>query len=180
MPEGDIYSRWKDWRTETDMKIVDKKGKFFGKINIIDLCVIAVLVVLVIGAYYKFVVMDKTSATSTMQKIEYQVRIEKVRSYSLNNIETGDKLYDKTSGNAIGTIVGVESEPATEKVRMPDGSIVMGEVENRINIILTVEAEGVVSESGSFVNRTYELLVGSQRKFTTKYIECSGIISKIL
>ena len=114
-----------------------------------------------------------------MQPITYTVKVEKVRDYALNNIEIGDTLFDKTSGNAIGTITNVESEPATDYVIMNDGSIVKGNVENRINIILTVEAEAVENSSGCYVNRTYELLMGTQKKFMTKYFECDGYINSI-
>ena len=149
------------------MKFLDKKGKLFGKINIIDFCVIIIVIVLIAGAVYKFKFMDKTSNNVAMQPITYTVKVEKVRDYALNNIEIGDTLFDKTSGNAIGTITNVESEPATDNV------------ENRINIILTVEAEAVENSSGCYVNRTYELLMGTQKKFMTKYFECDGYINSI-
>ncbi len=161
------------------MKFLDKKGKLFGKINIIDFCVIIIVIVLIAGAVYKFKFMDKTSNNVAMQPITYTVKVEKVRDYALNNIEIGDTLFDKTSGNAIGTITNVESEPATDYVIMNDGSIVKGNVENRINIILTVEAEAVENSSGCYVNRTYELLMGTQKKFMTKYFECDGYINSI-
>ncbi len=161
------------------MKFLDKKGKLFGKINIIDFCVIIIIIVLAAGAVYKFKFMDKTSNNTAMQPVTYTVKVEKVRSYALDNIEVGDILFDKTSGNAIGTISNVESEPATDYVEMDDGSIVKGNVENRINIILTVDADAVKNESGYFVNRTYELLIGSQKKFMTKYFECDGYINSI-
>ena len=105
------------------MKFLDKKGKLFGKINIIDFCVIIIVIVLIAGAVYKFKFMDKTSNNVAMQPITYTVKVEKVRDYALNNIEIGDTLFDKTSGNAIGTITNVESEPATDYVIMNDGSM---------------------------------------------------------
>lgn len=162
------------------MKLIDEKGKLFGKVNAIDLCVLIIVIALAFGAYYKFVVMNKTSSSASTQRIEYKVEIERVRDVALNNLKLGDTLYDKTSGNAIGTITNIESEPAEGRIKYDDGSVAVGEVENRYNIILTVEADGVVNESGSFVNRTYELLVGSKKKFVTKYIECDGSVSEIL
>ncbi|MEA5082670.1 MAG: DUF4330 domain-containing protein [Lachnospiraceae bacterium] len=160
------------------MKLIDEKGKLFGKINVIDCCVLLLIIALGIGAYVKFG-MEKTSNSAAMQPISYSVKIEKVRKVALNNVQIGDTLFDKTSGNAIGTIVAVDSEQATERIKMPNGTIVRGNVENRINLILTVEAEGVVNDSGWFVNKTYELLVGSKKKFITKYFECEGSVNEI-
>ena len=60
------------------MKLIDKKGKIFGLINAIDLCIIVVVVVLIAGAVYKFKFMDKTSNTAAMQNVTYTVKIEKI------------------------------------------------------------------------------------------------------
>ena len=40
------------------MKLIDEKGKLFGKVNAIDLCVLIIVIALAFGAYYKFVVME--------------------------------------------------------------------------------------------------------------------------
>ena len=161
------------------LKLIDKKGKLFGLINAIDLCIIVVVVVLIAGAVYKFKFMDKTSNTAAMQNVTYTVKIEKIRNYVFDNVEVGDELFDKTSGNDIGKIVKVDSEQATENIQLNNGTYIKGNVENRINVILTVEAPAVKNSSGTFVNRTYELLVGSQKKFMTKYFECDGYINSI-
>lgn len=161
------------------MKLIDKKGKLFGLINAIDLCIIVVIVVIIAGAVYKFKFMDKTSNTAAMQNVTYTVKIEKIRNYVFDNVEVGDELFDKTSGNDIGKIVKVDSEQATENIQLNNGTYIKGNVENRINVILTVEAPAVKNNSGTFVNRTYELLVGSQKKFMTKYFECDGYINSI-
>jgi hypothetical protein len=160
------------------MKLIDEKGKLFGMINAIDCCVLVLIIALGIGAYVKFG-MDKTNNSATMQPISYSVKVEKVRKIALDNVKVGDTLFDKISGNAIGTIVAVDSEQATERIKMPNGTIVRGDVENRINLILTVDAEGIVDDSGWFVNKTYELLVGSKTIFITKYFECEGSVNEI-
>ena len=162
------------------MKLTDKKGKLFGKINIIDFCVIIVVIVLAVGAFYKFKVVDKTSTSVAMEPITYTVQINRVRDFVFNNIREGDLLYDKTSGNCIGTIVGFEATPAQDRLQMPDGTVIMTEVENRYDVLLTVEGEGVVNESGHFINRTYELIINSSKKFMTKYFECDGKVREIL
>ena len=152
------------------MKLVDEKGKIFGKFNVIDLCVVIIVLILAAGTYYKFGVMDKTSTASAMEPVTYTVKINKIRDYVFNNVKEGDTLYDKTSGNAIGTITKIESQQAKDYVT----------VEDRVDVTFTVEAEAVVNDSGYFVNRTYELLKGSKKKFMTKYFECDGSVEEIL
>jgi len=164
------------------MKLIDKKGKLFGRINVIDFSVIVVIVLLVLGAIYKFgIVNNSAEAGSTAtQPINYKVLVLNTRWYSYDNIKVGDMLYDKTSGNSIGKIVDVSNEPAFDLVERPNGTALLGEVENRINIILTVEAEGIITSRGHFVNKTYELLIGAKKKFYTKYFECEASVSEIL
>ena len=161
------------------MKWIDSKGKLFGKINAIDLVVVILVVALGFGAYSTFGVMDTTSATAATQPVSYVVKIERVRNTSLDNVFSGDILYDETSGNAIGTITAVNSQPSQMVMDCPDGTVKLADVENRIDLYLTVEADAVVNESGTFVNKTYELLVGSKKKFYTKYISCEGSVSEI-
>ena len=161
------------------MKLIDEEGKLFGIVNVIDVCIIIIVIVLGVGAFYKFNVLDKTSSTAAMQPITYTVRVDKIRDFVLSNVETGDTIFDQASGNAIGTIVNVESEQAYEYINMPDGTFTKAPVENRINVIFTIEADAVVNDSGCYVNRTFELLRGSQTKYMTKYFECTGIVESI-
>ena len=58
------------------MKIIDSKGKLFGKVNIIDLAVIIVAVVLVLSAMIKF---DRAEKQMTSDKvIEYTLKIKQL------------------------------------------------------------------------------------------------------
>ena len=162
------------------MKITDKKGKLFGKINFIDFCIVVIILALAAGAYYKFGVLDKTSTSAELQPVTYTIEIKRVREYALQNVKEGDEIFDKTSGNSIGKIVKVESVPATEPVLCNDGIYRTGTVQNRINLIVTVMGEGMVTEEGCFINRTYELVRESDRRFMTKYFEAEGKIEDFL
>ncbi len=162
------------------MKLIDEKGKLFGKINAIDFCVIVLVIALAAGAFYKFRVLDKTSTTAAMEPVSYTVEVKKIREYVFQNVKEGDLLFDKTSGKSIGTIVKVEGVPAKEAVLCTDGTYRQGEVENRVDVTFTIEAEGIVNEDGCFVHKTYELVSGSERKFMTKYFECDGKVKDIL
>lgn len=161
------------------MGIINKKGKLFGVINIIDFAVILVIVVLLGGAFVKFKVLDKTSTNVELVPITYTVEINGVRDYFLENVKEGDKLFDQTSSNCIGTIIKLESKEATEEMEFPNGEISYVPSEGKIDIVLTVNGEGVVNDSGYFINKTYELLRNSKRNFFTKYAMCEGKILDI-
>lgn len=158
----------------------NKKRKLFGIFNILDIGIILLIAALAVGTVYKFKFMDKTSKSANLEPIAYTVEVKNVRNFVFSNVKEGDILFDKTSGNAIGTITAIEGTPALTPVEMLDGSVVMGESENRYDILFTLEGEGVISDDGYFINKTYELLCGSKKKFMTKYFECEGSVKDIL
>lgn len=162
------------------MRLVDEKGKLFGRINVIDFSIIVLVIVLGFGAYYKFHVLDKTSTVGSMEPMSYTVEVKKIRNYVFQNVKEGDLLFDKTSGKSIGKIVKVEGVSAKEALLCTDGTYRLGEVENRVDVTFTIEAKGIVNEDGYFVHKTYELVSGSERKFMTKYFECDGKVKDIL
>ena len=161
------------------MKLIDEKGKLFGRINVIDLAVVLVVIVLAVGVYVQFGVKESTSVTSAMQPVTYEVAVEGVRPSALENLMEGDTLYDQTSGNPIGTITAIRSQQAQNPINLPNGTVIQADAENRIDLFLTVEADAVVNAEGTFVGRTYELLVGSTKNFYTKYVSFIGAVSQI-
>lgn len=148
--------------------------------NIIDLGILLLVALLVCGTYYKFRVSDKTSTNAQNSQIKYVVTIPNARNYTLQALKIGDTLFDKDSGNAIGTISDISTEESKSMVLMPDGTAPWFPVENRYTINLTIEAQGSISQNTYMVNKTYSINIGSTRNFCTKYVEWQSQISAIL
>jgi hypothetical protein len=110
-----------------------------------------------------------------MEAMKYDVQIQGCRVYLKDAIKSGDTLYDKTSGNAIGTIVEVKAEPSKQDLQLVNGTYKQCEIPNRIDLTLTIEAQG----ANNRVNRVYELVVNSSKNFKTKYANATGKVSKI-
>lgn len=161
------------------MKLIDERGKLFGKFNAVDFTILLIIVVLIFGAFYKFRVLDKTSTKAAMVPVKYTIEVRKIRDYVYQNVKEGDPIFDKTSGNCIGKIVEVKGTPAKDTLMLTDGSYQTVEIQNRLDVIFTIEAEATVSDSGYFVNRNYELVSNSARRFMTKYFECEGKIKDV-
>lgn len=162
------------------MKLVDEKGKLFGLINVIDAAIAVIIVVIIAGAVYKFGFMDKTSTVTPTEPITYTVEVKKVRDFIFENVKVGDKLFDADSGSEIGTITKIDHVGAKEPMGLADGTLILADVENRYDIIFTVEGEASLSNGVYYVNRSYEVVVGSTKKFATKYSEFEGKVKEIL
>ncbi len=152
-----------------------KKGRF----NIIDGIVVLVIVVIIAGAVYKFHGLDKTSKNVNMQTVTYQMKIEALRDYVFNNIKVGDTVYDYTSNNAIGTITNIEWDDAVRALYTKDGRTVAAPVENRYDVIITIEAQATENNGMYSVNKVYDLCMNSKREIYTKYIDCTAKITSI-
>lgn len=155
--------------------MANKKGKF----NIIDFIVIIIIVVIIAGAVYKFSGLDKTTKKASIETVTYQMEIEALRDFSFNNIAVGDTVFDYTSGNAIGTITDIEWLDAKKPFYTTSGETIDAPVENRYDVILTVEAQASISDGVYSVNKTYELCANSKREIYTKYVSCTAKIINI-
>ena len=150
-----------------------------GRFNIIDLAVVVIIILLIVGAVYKFKGLEKTSTSVAMETITYEMTVESLREYAVDNILVGDTLFDYTSGNPIGVIKNIEWKDATEPLYTLDGKTVEAKVENRYDGIFTIEAEAVNNNGVYFVGKTYELCVNSKRNVYTKYTDCMAVITGI-
>lgn len=163
------------------MKIIDGKGRLFGKINVIDIFVVLIVFVVIFGAYYKFGTLNKISGNpSDTSKVTYTVQIKKVRGFVFNNVQEGDILFDKVSGTPIGTITKIEGNQAMDTMATFSAEQILVPVQDRFDIILTVEADGTKNNDRVYINRTYELIVNSNKRFVTKYFEAEGCVKEIL
>ena len=119
-------------------KIIDSKGKLFGKLNIIDLLIIIVVLILALSATKK---LDETAAKKNTDKtIVYTVKIQQVRQ------ATVDALYKETEGiidfetkKAIGDIVDIEVSKAIEPLELVDGSYTTAQYENKFDMNVTMK-----------------------------------------
>ena len=160
------------------MKIIDKNGRLFGLISIIDVIVIAVVAVMGIALYLKTNTMTHTSTVTKNETITYQVRAQGVSDCVENNIRVGDRIFDedRPSGGCLGKITAIEVFPGTEMETFSDGTVEEIPSEDTINLLLTIEGEGLISGKSYSLNRIYDLGVNSARNFVTEYARFTGTV----
>ncbi len=156
---------------------MDKNGKIFGKINIIDLAAILIVVLAIVGITIRF---TSIAAENVNKKtnFSYVVEIEDIRSYSVNALNKMGTATDK-HGNVIGEIINVESDKMKNQLVDENGKPVKVFKPGRFVAKVTLESEGKDTDSGYFVGENTELSVGSSITMYTKYANCSGKIVKV-
>ena len=164
------------------MKIIDRNGRLFGKISVIDVLVVAVVLVMAMALYVKNNSLEHTSTSVTNTDITYQVLVSGVRAYVADAVQTGDKLYDqdRTSGGSLGEIIDMEVLPGSKLAEFDNGTVDTVPVEDGVNLLLTVKGSGMVSDGRYLLNRVYDLGVNSSRNFYTPYAQFIGVVTAIL
>lgn len=148
------------------------------KFNWIDGLVLAVVLLLAAGTCLKFLVMDKTAVTREGVSFTYEVRIEGVRQYTIDAITEGDTLYESEGKGVVGVIESISTEPATNTAAYPDGTTKEVPIEDRYDVTVTVSAQGT-AEGGRYQVGTYDIGVGRDTSYFTKYSAWSGTIRSI-
>ena len=161
-------------------KVIDENGRLFGLISIIDVVVVAVAAVLAVALYTKDSAMPIASAADPMQTIRYEVSIDNMPEGRLESLRVDDQIYDKETGNHMGTIKEIRSEDCVISMLKADGTYVMAPIEGRYNVKLTVEAQARVDERGHYyVNRANIIGVGWSMDFYTKTSLFGGTVTEM-
>lgn len=164
------------------MKIIDRNGRLFGKISIIDVLVIVVVAVMAVALYVKTNHKEITGTTAENPSIKFQILVEGVRTYVGDAVQVGDKLYDldySSGGEALGKITAIEVMPGSSLTEFSDGTSEVVPMEDCVNLLLTVEGEGIVNDGFYSINRVYNLGVNSHRNYYTRFAQFKGTVYSI-
>lgn len=153
---------------------MDKNGKIFGKINIIDFAAIVVVLVALIGIAVRFTSVASENVTRKTD-FTYVVEVDDVRIYTVNALQKMGTVTDK-QGNVVGEITTVQYTEKDRKTVLENGKAVNTVVPERFTVRLTLTASGKEADSGYFVGENTELSIGSSITMYTKYANCSGKI----
>lgn len=163
------------------MKIIDRNGRLFGKISVIDVIVLLVVAVMAVALYLKTNTMTHTSTALPDDTITYQVMAYGVPSYVEGLIREGDRMFDEDNGTvgSLGEVIAVEYFPGARPATFADGTAGMAPVENGVNVLLTIQGKGLISGDSYALNRIYNLGVNSARNFCTEYVRFTGTVVSI-
>ena len=143
------------------MKLIDEKGRLFGKINLIDLLVVLLIVAVLATVVWKLGGSRAAAAVAgTEKKAVYTIEFEDV---SADIAEYAKTQVDKTLVNDSKQIAAVITDVRTEP---------------HVRLYITVEA------SASFTGNVYkvgpqEVRVGYEYILKTSEFELTGLISAL-
>jgi len=157
---------------------LDKNGKLFGKISIVDLVVILIILVVAAGGVYRFTA-PGAAVSRGDATVDFTIRIEGPRAFTLENYAPGLRVYDNRANQFIGHVVGFRYEPHTISRTLNDGRVIFAEWPDHVTIYLDVQAQGRYTDTGIYVEGTYEITANSVIMIRTRYVEVEGRIDSV-
>lgn len=145
------------------MKLVDDKGKVFGLINIIDLIVLIFVVALVLGGAYR-IYGPRQNGDIFQQEgdaVQLKGRVFDVSQYTVDVIQKGDILIDTAARLPFGEIISVETVPHRRLVDTVEGKVMLSEVPERFDVILSIKGRAQISEYAIRI-ASHDVRVGSR------------------
>lgn len=146
-------------------------GKIFGKVSVIDIILVAAVLILAVGFLF-------TRTSGRIQQIigantplEVVIQSEGLRQFVVDAVSEGDIMFRYHDRHALGTVTNVRVTPAMDYFHMPDGSVILAEMEDRYTIQITLSSVGSVRENiGYFVNGNDHIAPGSEIALTSNRV----------
>ena len=161
--------------------IIDRNGRLFGKLSLIDLVVVLVVILMAVALRVKNNSLDASNTSLGGTPITFTVEVENLPTYQANAIQVGDPIHDRdrSSGGSIGTITSIESSPAVFVDQLRDGSFAMVSNEDSVNLVVTIQGTGAILKGHYAINRIYEIGINAARVFCTPYTYFTGRVCEI-
>ena len=159
--------------------MINKDGKLFGKISIIDIFVVVAIAILALGVYSRFFTGNEKVETAS-SKIEYTMKIKEVRMGTVNALaDFKGPITSDTTKEYMGDIVGVTYTKAIKGVEVGNGQMKQSEVPERYDVTITVQVDGSINQSGYYTATNQALTAGSNHVFNSKAAKTTGTIMDV-
>ena len=170
------------------MKIIDSKGRLFGKVSILDLGAVGIILLTVAGIFFfpgTSVVPGVAQGNSQQIEIEMLVRGLTVGDFDslLAEFKEETKASVVIRNQPAGTvnITDVEPLPRTTPVPQPDGTVKAlpdprPEVELIKDMIVTFKSKAEVTNSGVIVDGAKKVKIGTSVRLEGKSYDFSGTV----
>lgn len=159
------------------MKVINEKGKLFGLINIIDLCVLLVLVLVVGAVGVKFVGKKAQGPVVQPKDVYFTVRCPLFPESAVVALNESKKLVSE-SNFTDAEIVNVKSNQADYTVPTADGRLNLTKHPLWKDIYITIKIKATPDQATLRIGRQ-EIHIGGDYIVKTQRVELKGVVQKV-
>ncbi|NMA32992.1 MAG: DUF4330 domain-containing protein [Clostridiaceae bacterium] len=128
--------------------MIDKNGKLFGKINIIDLTFLVILLAAALFVLYRAGVFSPEKAAASEDRMRLIMFQEEVNEFTASNTKPGDPVTESFQNISFGKLVSIETGDSINWGADQEGKQVKTKKEGFVSARLVMETPGKVSSSG--------------------------------
>ncbi len=161
------------------MKMMDEKGRLFGKINLFDLLVILAVLVVIAGVGYKLL-SNKNDAEKASNTTLYvaTIRCAAVEPGFADALKKDDRLFFDLDNYVNAKIVAVREEKALISTPTTNGALVLAEDPRLLDVSVDIAIDDVNGDGLLKVGR-YSVGVGGKFAIKTFYAYAEGVVTAI-
>ena len=175
------------------MKIIDSKGRLFGKLSVLDLAAAGVILLVIIGVFFfpGTPLTQSIIAQTKVKPVEVQVL---VRGLGVTDLASLTEEFEREKQADIvvrnqpaGKIDIVSSEllPRTTPVPQPDGTVKAlpdprPEIEMIVDMLLNLEGRAEVTDNGVVLDGSKKIKIGSSIQLQGDLYDFSGTVVSII
>ena len=174
------------------MKIIDSKGRLFGKLSILDLAAAGVIALVVVGIFFfpGTPLTNSIIAQTKQQPIEVKVLIRGLGVSNLDGLFAEFKENDKADivirNQPAGKVTIVDNEilPRTTAVPQPDGTVKAlpdprPEITMIRDMLMTLEGKAEATSTGFVLDGSKKVKIGSSIQLQGNTYDFNGTVVSI-
>ncbi|HHU23449.1 MAG TPA: DUF4330 family protein [Clostridiales bacterium] len=133
---------------------MNNKGKLFGKLNIIDAVIIAIIILLLAFFAYRFIQGRNADYGNNSVPVAITFYHEEAPNYVVERLKIGNPVIDANGRINLGTISGFETGDSISFAETSDGEIKTTHKEGYCSLLLTSHAQGYLGPHGVTIGGT--------------------------
>ena len=142
------------------MSKLTKNGKLFGKINVLDFIIIAILLVMLAGVVYKFGFVDNSLYIPDFKEGTITVRAVSMSKNDKNALAVGDP-FCVPNVQKLGKIVDIQYENTLENQKSTDGNVYTAANPLLYDAVITIECDEMSYRNDNYyVGKNYKVISG--------------------
>lgn len=127
------------------MKLIDKKGKLFGVVNILDLFILLMVLAFAAGGIYLYKTTKTEQEYLPTEKIEFDIEFKGISMEKADAIKIGQSVTETRSGITLGTIFDKNVKESVEIVKDIDkGKFVKTIIPEKYDVTISLNADAAI------------------------------------
>ncbi len=156
-------------------RVVDDRGRLFGKVNIVDILVLLVILAVVVFAAVRLAGADSVSATVPVQVSFLNKAVDRAL---LEGLPSEGTVRD-SAGNVIGELQSVEVTPTVQEMLTGDGQYKTFSSSTHSDVTFVVMCQGTVLDSSAHIGGL-TARVGADVRIVAPGYEAQTVISRVV